>query len=218
MCSFALIGNAVLMTAYLQLVLGYGPLEAALWSLVPTAAVGSTAPFAAGLGQRFGMARVAAAGLGVGAAGFVVLATVGTDALVLGLVGGGVLAAGLVATMSLCGELVLGSLRPSEAGVGAAVSEAASELGGALGIALLGSIAAAGYRADATAHLPADVASGPAGESLAGAYAVASDAVLGLARAAYVHGMHLAVVAGAVVLVLAAAGMLVGGWRRGRAA
>ncbi len=69
-CSFALIGNAVLITAYLQLVLGYGPLEAALWSLVPTVAVGSTAPFAAGLGQRFGMTRVAAAGLVVGAAGF----------------------------------------------------------------------------------------------------------------------------------------------------
>ncbi len=69
-CSFALIGNAVLITAYLQLVLGYGPLEAALWSLVPTVAVGSTAPFAAGLGQRFGMTRVAAAGLVIGAAGF----------------------------------------------------------------------------------------------------------------------------------------------------
>jgi DHA2 family multidrug resistance protein-like MFS transporter len=217
-CSFALIGNAVLMTAYLQLVLGYGPLEAALWSLVPTVAVGSTAPFAAGLGQRFGMTRVAAAGLAVGALGFGVLGTVGTDSLLLALVGGGVLAAGLVATMSLCGELVLGSLEPSEAGVGAAVSEAASELGGALGIALLGSVAAAGYRADAAAHLPADVASGPAGESLAGAYSAASDAVLDVARAAYVHGMHLAVVAGAIVLVLAAGWMLVGGWRRGAAA
>jgi DHA2 family multidrug resistance protein-like MFS transporter len=217
-CSFALIGNAVLMTAYLQLVLGYGPLEAALWSLVPTVAVGSTAPFAAGLGQRFGMTRVAAAGLAVGALGFGVLGTVGTDSLVLALVGGGVLAAGLVATMSLCGELVLGSLEPSEAGVGAAVSEAASELGGALGIALLGSIAAAGYRSDAAAHLPADAASGPAGESLAGAYSAASEVVLGVARAAYVHGMHLAVVAGAVFLVLAAGWMLVGGWRRGQAA
>ena len=214
-CSFALIGNAVLITAYLQLVLGYGPLEAALWSLVPTVAVGSTAPFAAGLGQRIGMTRVAGAGLMLGAAGFGVLATAGTDSLVVGLIGGGVLAGGLVATMSLCGELVLGSLEPGQAGVGAAVSEAAGELGGALGIALLGSIAAAGYRADAAAHLPADVASGPAGESLAGAYAVASDAVLDVARAAYVHGMHLAVVAGAAVLVVAAVGMVMGGWPSG---
>ena len=214
-CSFALIGNAVLMTGYLQLVLGYDPLEAALWSLLPTLAVGTTAPFAAGLGQRFGIVRVGAAGLLVGALGFAVLATVGTDSLALALVGGGVLAAGLVATMALCGELVLGSLEPSEAGVGSAVSEAASELGGSLGIALLGSVAAAGYRSHAGQHLPGGLADGPAGESLAGAYGVvaglpaaAGDAVLGAARAAYVSGMHLAVAAGAVVLVVAAVAML----------
>ena len=47
--TFALVGNAVFMTAYLQLVLGYSPLRAALWSLVPTVGVGFSAPFASGL-------------------------------------------------------------------------------------------------------------------------------------------------------------------------
>ena len=45
-------GNAVFMTAYLQLVLGYSPLRAALWSLVPTVGVGLSAPFASGLAHR----------------------------------------------------------------------------------------------------------------------------------------------------------------------
>jgi len=218
-CSFALIGNAVFMTGYLQLVLGYGPLAAALWSLVPTVGVGAAAPFATTAGRRFGRYRVAGVGLLVGAAGFGVLLTVGTDSLVAALVGGGVLAAGLVVAMTLCGELVLGSLDPAQAGAGAAVSEAASELGGALGIAVLGSIGAAGY--ESAIHLPAGLGAGPAGQSLAEATGVAAhlpaamgDAVLAAARSAYVHGLHLAVLTGAVVLVAAALSLLL---RRGSA-
>jgi DHA2 family multidrug resistance protein-like MFS transporter len=214
-CAFALIGNAVFMTSYLQLVLGYDPLAAALWSLVPTVGVGAAAPFAAGLGQRFGRPRAAGAGLALGAIGFVVLTGIGTHALVPTLVGAGVLAAGLVVTMTICAELVLAALRPEEAGAGAAVSEAASELGGALGIALLGSIGAAAYQARAADSLPSAVAHGPAADSLAGAAAVAArlpdgaaSAVLDAARAAYVHGLHVAAVVGAVVLVGAAVAAL----------
>lgn len=219
-CAFALIGNAVFMTSYLQLVLGYDALDAALWSLVPTVGVGLTAPFASTLGQRLGRGRAAAAGMVVGAAGFALLTSVGTDALVATLVGGGVLAAGLVLTMTICSEAVLAALRPEEAGAGAALSEAASELGGALGIALLGSIGAAAYRSDASHGLPAAYAHGPAAESLAGAVATAAripgsmgDAVLAAGRSAYVHGLHGAAVAGAVVLV----GAALAAWRSGRA-
>jgi DHA2 family multidrug resistance protein-like MFS transporter len=211
-CTFALVGNAVFMTSYLQLVLGYDPLVAALWSLVPTVGVGLTAPFASGLGQRFGRPRVAAAGLGLGAAGFLVLTRIDVHALVPTLVGGGVLAAGLVLTMTICTELVMTALRPEEAGAGAAVSEAASELGGALGIALLGSIGAAAYQAYAASHLPAAVAHGPAGESLGGATTrTASGPVVEIARTAYVHGLHVAAAVGAVVLVLAAVAAWQGG-------
>lgn len=209
-CAFALIGNAVFMTGYLQLVLGYDALQAAWWSLVPTVAVGFTAPFAAGLGQRFGRGAVAAGGMVVGALGFMVLTTIGTHSLVATLVGGGTLAGGLVLTMTVCAELVLAALRPEEAGAGAAVSEAASELGGALGIAILGSIGAAAYHASAAGHLPASVAQGPAGESLPGALGVVAHrqdgaVLLDLARTAYVHGLHVAAVVGALLLVCAAA-------------
>jgi len=217
-CTFALVGNAVFMTSYLQLVLGYHALAAALWSLVPTLGVSLTAPFASGLGRSLGRDRAAAAGMLLGAAGFGVLATVGTDSLVMTLVGGGALAAGLVLTMTICSELVLAALRPEEAGAGAALSEAASELGGALGIALLGSVGAAAYRTQAEERLPATYAHGPAADSLAGAVGVAARlpdavaaAVLDAARAAYMHGLHVAAVAGALVLLLAAAAA----WRSG---
>ena len=60
--TFALVGNAVFMTAYLQLVLGYSPLRAALWSLVPTVGVGLSAPFASGLAAPVRCPRVAAGG------------------------------------------------------------------------------------------------------------------------------------------------------------
>jgi DHA2 family multidrug resistance protein-like MFS transporter len=213
-CAFALVGNAVFMTGYLQLVLGYSPLEAALWSLVPTIGVGAAAPFATTLGERFGRDRVAAGGLSVGALGFGLLLGIGTHSLVLTMVGAGLLAAGLVVAMTVCGEQVLSALEPAQAGAGAAVSEAASELGGALGIAILGSVGAAGYQA--AVHLPPGVDS-EAADSLAGASGVAShlpadaaQALLDAARTAYVHGLHLAVAVGAVVLLVAAASLLLG--------
>jgi DHA2 family multidrug resistance protein-like MFS transporter len=214
-CAFALIGNAVFMTGYLQLVLGYSPLAAALWSLAPALAVGVAAPFASGLARRFGTRRVAAAGMVVGSSGFAVLATVGADALVVALLGAGVLAAGLVLTMALCSELVLAALRPEDAGAGAAVSEAGTELGGALGIALLGSIGAAAYHAHAVGSMTAADADGPAGRSLAGALAVAArlgspDALVAAARASYVHGLHVAALVGAAVLL----GAAVAAWRQ----
>ena len=206
--TFALVGNAVFMTAYLQLVLGYSPLRAALWSLVPTVGVGLSAPFASGLAHRFGATRVAAGGMVVAAAGFGLLTRAGTDSLPLVLVGAGVLACGLVGTMTVGSELVLAAVKPEQAGSGSAVSEAGTELGGALGIALLGSIGTAAYRAYADAHLPADAVHGPAAGSLSAAFGHGAR-VLEVARDAYVHGLHVAALAGAVVLLVAAAGLLV---------
>jgi len=205
--TFALVGNAVFMTAYLQLVLGYSPLRSALWSLVPTVGVGLSAPFASGLAQRYGAARVAAGGLLVGAVGFGVLTRAESDSLQLVLVGAGVLACGLVGTMAVASELVLAAVKPDQAASGAAVSESGSELGGALGIALLGSIGTAAYRSFAADHLPGAAAHGPAASSLAGAFGQGSR-VLAVAREAYMHGLHAAALAGAVTLVVAAAALL----------
>ncbi len=217
LATFALVGNAVFMTAYLQLVLGYQPLVAALWSLVPSVGVGASAPTASSLARRFGAVRVCASALVVAASGFVVLSRIGTSSLALVLVGASLLACGLVAVMTVASEAVMGSLDPSRAGAGAAVSEASSELGGALGIALLGSAGAAAYHAYAAGHLPRSVAAGPAGHSLPGAWAEASSLPSGaathlvaVARSAYVHGLHVAAVAGAVVLLVGAVALVLG--------
>lgn len=210
--TFALVGNAVFMTAYLQLVLGQGPLEAALWSLVPTAGVALATPLASTSAARWGRRPVLVAGLLVAAAGFAVLTRTGNDSLVLVLVGAGVLAAGLVSVMTMAAEQVLSAVDTTRAGVGTAFSESATELGGALGIALLGSVGAAAYRSAAHGLLPADLAHGAAGGSLPGALATAAHlpaplahAVVAAGRTAYVHGLHVAALVGCVVLLLAAA-------------
>ena len=216
LATFAIVGNAVFMTGYLQLVLGQSPLTAALWSLVPSVAVGAAAPAAVAAARRVGHAPVAVAGLLVGVAGFVVLTRVGVDSLVLTLVGAGLLASGLVAVMSMAGEQVLAAVEPSRAGAGAALSEAATELGGALGIAILGSVGAAAYRSYASSHLPPGAASGPAGESLSGAWGAAASMpgplagqVLDVARAAYVEGLGTAALVGALLLGAAALALAV---------
>ncbi|HWU20755.1 MAG TPA: MFS transporter [Nocardioides sp.] len=213
--TFALVGNAVFMTTYLQLVLGKSPLAAALWSLAPTVVVGAVAPAAASVATRLGAHRVLAGAFVVAAGGFGVLTRAGEDSLLPVLCGASLLAAGLVSVMTIAGERVLRSVPPEQAGTGAAVSEASSELGGALGIALLGSIGAAVYRSYADAHLAHDLAAGPAGQSLAGALGVAghasgslADAVGATARTAYLHGLHAAALAG-VLLLLASAGAVV---------
>ena len=214
--TFALVGNAVFMTAYLQLVLGKSPLHAALWSLLPTLGVALATPLAAAASARVGRSPVLVAGLVVGAAGFVSLTQSDTTSLWPVLIGAGVLAAGLVTVMTMAGDVVLGSVRPDQAGTGAALSESATELGGALGIALLGSVGAAGYRTLADQRLPDGLADGPAGDSIAGAVGVAAQLPADLARQvvevaqqAFVHGLHLVAMTGAVVLALTAVGALV---------
>ena len=224
LATFALVGNAVFMTAYLQLVLGYEPLVAALWSLLPTVGVGASAPTATSWARRFGAVAVCAGALLVAASGFAVLTQAGTSSLVLVLVGASLLACGLVAVMTVAADVVLASLDPTRAGAGAAVSEASSELGGALGIALLGSAGAAAYHAYAASHLPVSLAAGPAGHSLPGALAQAATLPDGVAaqvvatgQAAFVHGLHVAAVVGGAALVAGAVALVVGA-RRSRTA
>ena len=220
LATFALVGNAVFMTAYLQLVLGYRPLLAALWSLLPSLGVGASAPSATSLARRHGAVAVSSGALVVAAAGFGTLTRAGTSSLVVVLVGASLLACGLVAVMTVAADAVMSSLDPARAGAGAAVSEASSELGGALGIALLGSAGAAAYHSYAAAHLPGTVAAGPAGHSLPGALTLAATLPTGTgarlvatAEAAYVHGMHVAAVLGAALLVTAAVVLLLGSRR-----
>lgn len=217
---FAIVGFAIFTTQHLQLVLGLSPLRAALWSLVPSLAVGGIAPAAAALAQRVERAYLIGAGFGIAVVGFVVLTRVTPETpLWLLLVGASVYAGGLVMVMSLVTELVLGAAPPEQAGVASALTESSSELGGALGMAILGSVGAAVYRREIVdglpAGLPADTTAA-AQETLGGALAVArglpaelADAVRHAAGVAFTDGLHLAAYAAMAVMLLGAVTALV---------
>lgn len=212
---FAIVGCAVFFTQYLQSVRGMSPMEAALWNLLPTLAVGGMAPAATALAQRMDRAYVIAMGCGIAAGGFVWLSRLEPgSALWFVLVGSAVYASGLVMVMSLGNELAIGLAPPERAGSASAVLESGTELGGALGMAVLGSVGSAIYRADIGDALPSGLPVGAADvarETLAGAAAVAGqlpgragEMLLTAARAAFTDGLRTAVLGAAGVMVVAA--------------
>ncbi|MER7151031.1 MFS transporter [Streptomyces lydicus] len=213
---FAVVGSAVFFTQYLQTVRGMSPLEAALWNLLPTLAVGGMTAVATSLAQRMDRAYVIALGFAIAAAGFVWLSWLEPgSALWYVLVASSVYASGLVMVMSLGNELAIGVAPPERAGSASALLESGTELGGALGMAILGSIGSAVYRGHMDDAVSAGLPSGAADaarETLAGAAAVAGElpgrageALLAAARTAFTDGLQTAVLVAAGVMALAAA-------------
>ena len=120
-----------------------------------------------------------------------------------------IISLGLAPVFGLTTELIVGSAPPERSGAASGISETGAELGGALGLALLGSIGVAIYRAGVASPLPPALpptAATAATDTLGGAVGVAgglpagtADALLGVARAAFVDGMHVAAAIAAVV-------------------
>ncbi|MFF3848333.1 MFS transporter [Streptomyces sp. NPDC002328] len=203
LAAFGMMGSVFFTTQYLQSVLGKSALEAALWALLPSVPIGFAAPLATWL-VRSGVPRVhvVTAGFVIAASGYGMLALIDRDALWLLLAGCGVLASGIVMVMSQIMDLALGAAPVERAGAASSLMETGTEFGGALGMAVLGSIGTAVYRHEMPASAPA-----PARETLGGALAVA-DRFPGLApvaREAFTDGMRAAALAGAVVLAAAGA-------------
>ncbi|MER6352278.1 MFS transporter [Streptomyces sp. NPDC001634] len=205
--SFGMMGSAFFTTQYLESVLGKSALEAALWALLPSVPIGMTAPIATQLVQKgVNRAYVVTAGFAIAAAGYGMLALAGTDSLWLVLVACGVLASGIVMVISQMTDLAMGAAPAERAGAASSLLETGAEFGGALGMAVLGSIGTAIYRHDIPSSAPA-----PAHETLGGALAVAGrlpsgagDALATAAREAFTSGMQGAAIAGAVLLAGAA--------------
>jgi DHA2 family multidrug resistance protein-like MFS transporter len=212
---FVAIGYFLFVAQYLQLVVGLSPLEAGFWS-VPSAVgfiVGSNA--APRIVRHVRAAYVMGAGLALAAIGLAVLTQVGaTDGLATVIAGSIIISLGLAPVLSLTTELIVGSAPPERAGAASGISETGAELGGALGISILGSIGVALYRGHVAAGLPAGVpadAAAVARDTLGGAVAVAGQlpghlgsAVLDVARDAFVQGMQLAATISAVLAVAVA--------------
>jgi MFS transporter, DHA2 family, multidrug resistance protein len=144
---FVMFGFFFLITQYLQFARGYSALEAGLAGLPASLAFLVFSPRSAGLVDRYGPARVMALGLTVVAGAFALLTTLTTDTpyLVIG-AAFALLGAGMSITAAPATSEIMTSVPLSKAGVGSAVNDTTRELGGALGIALLGSIANSAYR------------------------------------------------------------------------
>ncbi|MFF3982522.1 MFS transporter [Streptomyces sp. NPDC001828] len=196
--AFAMMGSAYFTTQYLQSVLDMSSLRAALWSVAPSFAVGVAAPTATAVAQKVNRAYVIATGFLLAAVGYALLALAGTDSLVTVLAGAAVIGMGIVTVMALVSDMALASALVEKAGSAASLLETGQEFGGALGMAVLGSIGTAVYRADMPASAPA-----AARETLGAALAGADRTLAALAREAFVHGMQYAAVGGTVILVLA---------------
>jgi DHA2 family multidrug resistance protein-like MFS transporter len=204
---FAAFGGALFISQYLQLVLGLSPLEAGLWT-VPEAAgfiVGSmVAPM---LVRRFHPGRVVSAGLALAAVGFVVLTQVdGASGLAAVVTGSALMALGLGPVFTLAADLVVSAAPPERAGAASAINETSSELGGALGIAILGSIGTALYRGELAGAIPEGVppeAAHAARDTFGGAMGAADQlpaSVLDAATNAFAHGFQVTAVISAAVL------------------
>ncbi len=167
--------------------------------------------FAPALARRFRPAFVMSAGLVMGAIGFAMLTLVGENSgLAILVLAFAIVSVGINATMTLTTDLIVGVAPPERAGAASAISETSSELGLALGIAVIGSIGTAVYRLDMAEAIPPEVPSAAADaarDTLGSALAVAArlPGNLGIdladaARNAFTHALHTTAITGALML------------------
>jgi DHA2 family multidrug resistance protein-like MFS transporter len=212
---FALVGVMLYNAQYLQLVHGLSPLVAALAMLPVMFGVGGAAVLASALVGRLGYPLVFGAGTAVAAAGMLAFSRVQADGgPALAIVAAAFIGVGIAPMMTLATDVVVAAAPPARSGAASALSETASELGAALGIAVLGSIGTAVYRSGVLDGIPADVppeAAEAVSSSLGAAVGVAEQLpdqaashLTDLARAAFVDGLSVAVATAAVILLGAA--------------
>lgn len=214
---FAMFGSMFLLTQLLQSVLGYSPLGAGLRMLPVAAVMVVVSPLSAPFVEKLGTTRVMATGLLIGAAGLLAASRITEGAsywpqVVVPLV---ILAVGLAMVMPPATESIMGSLPRAKAGVGSAVNDTVRQVGGSLGVAVLGSVFSSIYGprvrdALADTPLPADAvntASEQIGAAVSMADRIGGEPGRGLfdaASRAFIDGMSIAFVLGAAALALGA--------------
>ncbi len=216
---FALFGFIFLSTQYLQFVLGYTPFGAGLRTLPFAGAMILAAPMSSRVVELLGTKRTVVVGMLTFATGLVVASTstvasgyprIGIAMLLMG--------AGLGLSAPPATESIMGSLPPDRAGVGSAMNDTTREVGGALGVAIIGSLMSSIYAGQLDDHLPRNISPAVAREaedSIGAALGVSSTlgragaGVADAAREAFVHAMSRASL---ITAVVSAAGALVA-WR-----
>jgi EmrB/QacA subfamily drug resistance transporter len=229
---FAMFGTMFLLTQYFQFVMGYSALETGVRLLPLAVTMMIVAPSSARIVEWVGTKIVVASGLAITALALLSFTTVPSQnisypadvlwRLIL-------LSIGMGLVMAPATESIMGSLPRAKAGVGSAVNDTTRQVGGALGVAVIGSVMTSTYGSDVAHSItssgvhaaPADVDS--AKQGLGFALQLASKAPAALqsrlvadARDAFVNGMHHAVVVGAIAAGLGA--VIVAKWLPARAA
>lgn len=212
---FALFGSLFLVSQLLQLVLGYSALDAGLRLLPLALTMAVFSSISNKLVERVGTRVVVASGMSIVAAALLWAGNVGHDGAygdyLPGLV---LLGMGVALTWGPTTESIMGSLPPSKAGVGSAVNDTVREVGGALGVAVLGSVLTSQYTSAISSSTTglSEGAAHVADDSLGGAVGVAQQlgggtgaALLDAAQAAYIDGFGLALTIAAFVAIAGAA-------------
>jgi EmrB/QacA subfamily drug resistance transporter len=200
---FGLFGFIFMITQYFQVVRGYDPLGAGLATLPFAFVTAGFSPVAMLLMRRVGTKLVVAAGLLLMSGGFVIAATTAADSPYWGkvIIAMALMAAGLGLTTGPATDAIMGALPLGKAGAGSAVNDTTREVGGTLGVAIVGSVLNSAYGSHVSSALTALGAPASAGH-LAGQSVVAGmsvatrfpaplrDAAEAAVRSAFMTGLH----------------------------
>jgi hypothetical protein len=213
-----LYGSLFVVTLYMQNIRGYSAVEAGLRTLPLTMAVMFVAPIAGKLNARLGPALLMGTGLALSSIAMIGLRFLEVDSsynliwpfyLMLGV--------GIALTLPAASAAAMGAIDPRKAGVGSGVLNASRQVGGALGIAVLGSVATAltdkawtektdamGGQIAANADKLRPLVQGAQiqvlGEIVSEKVSGAADMMMAMAASAWMDGFHASVLAGAIIL------------------
>ena len=211
---FFIFGIFLFQNQYLQLVLKLTPLQAALWSIPPSLVFTFMSLHAWRVTEKFGPVKSVIGGLVINALGTALMGAAALAQNLYGILGASmVMGFGFVPVILTTTGLIVGSAPVERAGSASAISETSAEFGGALGVAVLGSLGTFIYRAmmtgaDLTA-LPAasaEAANGSLGAAVeeAGKLGLTDAPWLTLARQAFADGFALSCFLAALTLLLLA--------------
>ncbi|MCU1463868.1 MAG: drug resistance transporter [Acidimicrobiales bacterium] len=217
----SLFGTLFLLTQYLQSVLGYSTVKAGAVLLPQAAMIMTFAPLSNVWVQKLGNKVVVATGLVMVTASFALFATFQPNSSVLHIIGVTMLmGTGMANVMAPCTDSIMGSLPRAKAGVGSAVNDTTRQMGGAVGVAVFGSMMASHFTSSVSAKLagvlPASLFTA-ARDNVGQAIGVArlpttppafASQIATAAKQSFVSGLHIVGVAAAGVVLLAAAGVV----------
>jgi DHA2 family multidrug resistance protein-like MFS transporter len=209
---FVIAGIFLFIAQYLQLVLGLSPLQAGLWTVPSAGGLIAGSMLAPLIVRRVRPAFVMAGGLALSAIGFGMLTQVNAaSGLAILVIGSVVFALGVAPVGTLASDIIVGIAPPERAGAASGISETSAELGGALGIAVLGSIGTAVYRSEVAGAVPGDIppaVAEAARDTLGGAVATAKELpdplgaeLLDTAREAFTQALQLTAITSAAIVV-----------------